>query len=246
MPKKRVTDSSRSIKELRGVRRRRLTERLRILRERARVLEVELDNYTSGYYRVCIFGSARVKPEDSIYQSTFRLAEGLGELGIDILTGGGPGLMEAANKGFISGKQKSGSRSRSYGLTIDLNLMAEYPNEHLDIKQHHRRFSSRLDDFMRLSNAVIVEPGGIGTLLELVFSWQLIQVGHLPQRPIVLMDPDFWHGFLEWMKEELLERQLISPGDLDFIHLAEKPEDALEIIRSDYQKFLNEGGIPKP
>ena len=175
-------------KEIKKARRQHLTERLSVLRDRERVLELELIKYTSDYYRVCIFGSARIKPEDNIYILTEEVGERLGELGIDVLTGGGPGLMEAANKGVLEGKHKVGSKSRSYGITIELNKFEEEASEHLDVKHHHRRFSSRLDDFMRLSNAVVVMRGGIGTLLELFFTWQLIQVGHIPSRPFILID----------------------------------------------------------
>lgn len=230
--------------ELRRSRRARLTERLRVLRDRARMIETELLSYTRDHYRVCIFGSARIKPDDEIYKSTFKLAEGLGTLGIDVLTGGGPGLMEAANKGVIAGKKRSGSKSKSFGLTIDLNIFEPH-GEHLDIKQHHRRFSSRLDDFMNLSNAVVVERGGIGTLLELYFTWQLVQVGHMPKRPIILMDRAFWNGLICWMKDEQLGRGLLSGWDFDWIHMVDKPEAALDIIRKDHKKFLKEKKLRK-
>ncbi len=226
-------------KELQRARRRRLTDRLKALRERVRLLELELYPYTNEYYRVCIFGSARIKADDAIYQSTHKLAEGLGALGIDVLTGGGPGLMEAANTGAIAGKQRGGTKSKSIGITIDLKPF-EYPSDHLDIKVHHRKFSSRLDDFMRLSNAVIIEPGGIGTLLELYFSWQLVQVGHLPMRPIILMDRGYWQGLIKWMKQQQLGRSLICETDFDCISMVDNPEDALAIISKDHQKWLEE------
>jgi len=207
-----------------------------VLRERVRLLELELYPYVSDYFRVCIFGSARIRSDDEIYKSTYELALRLGELGIDVLTGGGPGLMEAATRGAVAGKQRAGTKSRTIGLTIDLNAR-EYPNDHLDVKVHHRKFSSRLDDFMRLSNAIIVERGGIGTLLELYFAWQLVQVGHLPMRPIILMDSAFWAGLIAWMKEEQLKRGLLSAIDFDCIHLADKPDEALEIIRAEHAKW---------
>ncbi len=222
--------------EDRKTRRRRLTERLDALRERSRLLEVELRSYTNDYFRVCIFGSARIKPEDAIYKTTERLAYFLGHDGIDVLTGGGPGLMEAANKGVKAGKLQSGSKSKSFGISIDLGRF-EPPNEHLDIKRHHKKFSSRLDDFMRLSNAVIVTPGGIGTLLELYFSWQLLQVEHLSGRPIILLGRGFWQGLIEWMKEKQITAGLVSPGDMRWIEIVDTPEEAMEIIRKEHQSF---------
>lgn len=224
-------------KNIRKVRRARLNERLGALRDRVRVLELELSDYTSGFYRVCIFGSARIKPDDTIYRLTSELGEHLGALGLDVLTGGGPGLMEAANKGVLEGKRKAGTRSKSFGLTIELNKFEEEASEHLDIKHHHRRFSSRLDDFMRLSNAVVVMRGGIGTLLELFFTWQLIQVGHMPDRPVILVDKKYWEGLLNWMQEHLVTNGLVSPGDMNFVEMVDTPEEAAAIIKANYEEF---------
>ena len=129
-------------KEIIKARKNHLTDRLSASRDRIRVLELELTTYTSDFYRVCIFGSARLKPDDAIYNATEELGQRLGELGIDVLTGGGPGLMEAANKGVLEGKLKSGSKSKSFGITIELNKFEEEASEHLDIKHHHRQFST--------------------------------------------------------------------------------------------------------
>lgn len=226
--------------DIRKARRRRLTERLGALRDRTRALELELGSYTSDFYRTCIFGSARITPDDDMYKLTLRIGELLGELGVDVLTGGGPGLMEAANKGVLSGKEKSGTKSKSFGLTIELNKFEEEPSEHLDIKHHHRRFSSRLDDFMRLSNSVIVVPGGIGTLLELYFTWQLVQVGHMPKRPLILVGSEFWKGLMFWMRDVVSKEKLISPGDLDLISIVDTPEEAVKIIQADFVSFQAE------
>ncbi len=228
--------TDKNIDHNRKARRRRLTERLQTLRERTRLLEQELTSYTSTHFRVCIFGSARIKPDDALYKTTQTLARYLGREGIDVLTGGGPGLMEAANRGLQEGKEETRSISKSFGISIDLGSR-EVPNEHLDIKHHHKKFSSRLDDFMRLSNAVIVTHGGIGTLLELYFSWQLIQVGHLTPRPIILLDEKFWHGLIDWMKDTQVSHGLISPGDFSWIYLVKTPEEAVNIIRTEHDRF---------
>lgn len=223
-------------REDRKARRRRLTERLEAVRERVRLLEAELRDYTDDFFRVCIFGSARIKADDQIYKTTEELARLLGHEGIDVLTGGGPGLMEAANRGLLAGRQGSGSKSKSFGISIEL-AFEQRPNEHLDIKHHHNKFSSRLDDFMRLSHAVVVTPGGIGTLLELYFSWQLLQVGHLADRPIILLGRKFWGEILEWMKNVQVQAGLVSDGDFRWISVVDTPQEALEIIQLEHRKF---------
>lgn len=225
-----------SSNEEKKARRKRLTERLEALRERAMLLELELNQYTADFFRVCIFGSARIKPDDAIYSTTARLAYLLGKEGIDVLTGGGPGLMEAANKGVHEGRVASGSKSKSFGISIHLPSM-EPLNDHLDVKHHHKRFSSRLDDFMRLSNAVVVTPGGIGTLLELYFSWQLLQVAHLAERPIILLGKEFWQGLIEWMKDQQIGHGLVSPGDFRFVNTVSTPEEAMDVIKREHRKF---------
>lgn len=230
-------NKERETKDERKARRRHLTDRLQALRQRLYMLERELNDYTGDFYRVCIFGSARIKPEDSVYKLTYEVGKDLGELGIDVLTGGGPGLMEAANRGVRDSKVATGKRSKSFGLTIELNKF-ETASEHLDIKHHHKKFSSRLDDFMRLSNAIIVVRGGIGTLLELYFSWQLLQVSHLPDRPIVLVDRGFWQGLIDWMKEQQAGGGLMNLDDFRWIHLVDEVEEAVDIIRDDYGRFL--------
>ncbi|MCB0332550.1 MAG: LOG family protein [Bdellovibrionales bacterium] len=221
-------------------RRKHLDERLRSLYQRAIVIEDELKQIEQDqFYRVCIFGSARIKPETKEYQEAFELARMLAWEGIDILTGGGPGLMEAANKGAQLGGEEKDSKSRSFGLSIQLDF-EPVPNSHLDVKRHHHKFSSRLDDFMRLSNAVIATPGGIGTLLELYFAWQLIQVKHMSVRPIVLMDRSYWTGLLQWMKDIQLERGLVSAKDFDCISIVDTPEEVYEIISNHHRQFLDE------
>ena len=234
-----MTDDQKKSKEEIKNRRRYLTNRLRTLRRRTEIVEQELNLYTGQHFRVAIFGSARIQPDDEIYKNTEELAHLFGREGIDVITGGGPGLMEAANKGVLAGREESGSKSKSFGISIELDF-EKHPNLHLDIKHHHRRFSSRLDDFMRLSNAVVVTPGGIGTLLELYFSWQLLQVGHLAERPIVLLGRDFWGGLMEWMKSTQVKQNLVSPGDMHCITMVDTPEEAMEVIGEEYDTFLEQ------
>ena len=115
--------------------------------------------------------------------------------------------MEAANAGAKDG----GSKTKSFGLHIDLPFETS-PNKHLDVTYHHKRFSSRLDEFMRISHAVIVTPGGIGTVLELLYTWQLIQVRHISERPIILLG-EMWNGLLDWMESEPLNKKLMDKSD---------------------------------
>jgi len=222
----------------RSIRRKHLDNRLKSLYRRAMVIERELIKLEENrFYRTCIFGSARIKPESKAYNDVFLLARLLSWEGIDVLTGGGPGLMEAANKGAKLGKEEKKTKSLSYGISIQLEYEPE-PNKHLDVKRHHQKFSSRLDDFMRLSHSVVVTPGGIGTLLELYFTWQLIQVKHISPRPIVLMDRAFWTGIWNWMQEVALARGLISSTDLDVVSIVDTPEEVAQIISAHHQDFI--------
>lgn len=197
-------------------------------------LEEQMSALERERFRVCIFGSARIRPEDPTYQLVYSTAKMLTEKHIDVVTGGGPGLMEAANRGVM---EVEGRRSQSIGLTIQLPRSQELANKHLDIKSEHRRFSSRLDEFMWLSDAVIVAPGGIGTLLELVYVWQLLQVGMIDARPVVLLGRDMWEGLLEWMREEMLERKLVGPNDFQWLHCADTPAEAFEFIQPVFDAY---------
>ena len=179
----------------------------------------------SDYFRVSIFGSARIKPETDDYKQVYKLAKQLVKNKVDIVTGGGPGLMEAANLGAKDVK----SKSKSFGLHIDLPFETS-PNKHLDITYHHKRFSSRLDEFMRISHAVIVTPGGIGTVLELLYTWQLIQVNHISKRPVILLG-DMWNGLIEWMKSEPLKKRLMDGSDFDHIKVVQNIDDVVILLK---------------
>lgn len=185
----------------------------------------------TDYYRVSIFGSARIKPNTEEYMEVYDLAKKLAKNNADIVTGGGPGLMEAANAGAKDGS----SKSKSFGLHVDLPFETS-PNEHLDITYHHKRFSSRLDEFMRISHAVIVTPGGIGTILELLYTWQLIQVSHISERPIILVGK-MWTGLLEWMKLEPLNKQLIDKSDFNNIKIVQNVDEVIVLLKPLINKF---------
>lgn len=193
----------------------------------------------SGRFRVVIFGSARIKESDDMYQKVYNLAKKIGEAGHDIITGGGPGIMEAANKGHRDGTPAGDDQSKSIGLNIRLP-MEQHANPNLDIEENHDRFSTRLDEFMMLSNIVVVADGGIGTLLELFYTWQLTQVRHVCRMPIILMG-EMWKGLIDWIKKEPLARGYLSPEDLDFIIHVDSCDEAYEVIDQTYQIHLEHG-----
>lgn len=197
--------------------------------------EAEVRALEQGAFRVVIFGSARIQPQDKVYQMVYRIAHALAERGIDIVTGGGPGLMEAANSGVLDLVERE---SRSYGLPIDIPSLKEPINKHLDIKSSHRRFTSRLDEFMRLSNAVVVAPGGIGTMLELIYVWQLLQVGLTNDRPVILLGKEIWGGLLRWMRESLLSHGYISASDFRWITLVDSEQEVIELITVAHEHFM--------
>ena len=210
-------------------------ERLHRLVDQYIQAEAEVRALEEGAFRVVIFGSARIQPRDKVYQMVYRIAHALAERGIDIVTGGGPGLMEAANRGVLDLVERE---SRSYGLPIDIPTLKEPANKHLDIKSSHRRFSSRLDEFMRLSNAVIVAPGGIGTLLELTYVWQLLQVGVTNDRPVIMLGREIWGGLLKWMDDALLSHGYISASDFRWITLVDTAQEVIELLTVAHERFM--------
>lgn len=198
-----------------------------------------LEEIQKDRFRIAIFGSARVKEDEPTYKNVFDLAEKIGEKGYDVITGGGPGLMKAANAGHQSGKSNGGNDAHSVGLTIKLPWEAK-ANKYLDVKEHFDRFSERLDQFMILSNAVVVMPGGIGTCLEFFYSWQLTQVKHLCSIPIILIG-DMWTKLIEWAEENMLKPGHISIGDMSNIHVAKDNKEAIKLIEKAHEIYEKEG-----
>jgi uncharacterized protein (TIGR00730 family) len=186
------------------------------------------------YYRVAVFGSARIQPGDKEYAEVRKLASRLTELGCDIVTGGGPGLMEAANEGAASSRGNGKKKTRSFGLTIAVPY--EKANPYLDSVTAHRTFFSRLHHFVRMSQAFVIFPGGIGTALELLMVWQLLQVGFMTERPVVLVG-EMWQGLVDWMRREMVPRKLINAEDLDLVHLVSSIEEAATWIERHKEKF---------
>lgn len=178
---------------------------------------------------VSIFGSSRLKQDSKYYSITRDVARELTTLGFGIITGGGPGLMEAANKGAHE------SNGRSVGLTIQVPH-EDGPNAFVN-KAHHidfKYFFARKVMFVKYAQGFVVFPGGLGTLDELFESLTLIQTGKIERFPIVLMGVDYWEGLIKWMKESMLATGTISETDFDFFLLTDDVKDAVNHIKDFY------------
>ena len=182
---------------------------------------------------VSIFGSARFEEDSKHYKMAEQIAEMLVKNGYGVITGGGPGIMEAGNRGA----SKAGGKS--VGLNIDLPFEQE-ANPFIDRDKliNFNYFFVRKVMFVRYSQGFIVMPGGFGTLDELFESLTLIQTEKIGRFPIVLVGRKFWNGLLDWVKEVLVEEATISPEDLDLINVVETPEEAVQVINEFYSKYL--------
>lgn len=192
-----------------------------------------LKELKKGDFRVTIFGSARMKKGHQEYKQVYKLAKMIGERGIDLVTGGGPGIMEAASAGHKIGNKKT--KAHTIGLNIKLPHEQKI-NRYVDIKFEFHRFSERLDNFMLLSNAIVVAHGGVGTLLELVYAWQLMQTKHICNIPLILLGEQ-WKGLIKWLKNEPLKRKFFNKDDLELLFLAKNYKEAINIINITYKEF---------
>jgi uncharacterized protein (TIGR00730 family) len=176
---------------------------------------------------VSIFGSARQGPDTPVYRQTEIIARKLSDAGFSVISGGGPGVMEAANKGAFEGK------SLSIGLNIQLPMEQE-ANRYQDISQTFRHFFARKYMFVRFAAAYVVMPGGFGTLDELLESLTLIQTGKSPRIPLILVGRDFWSGLLSWFQEKLVTRGLIGAQDMALLSIIDDPDDLVQAIFDHY------------
>ena len=188
-------------------------------------------------YRVTIFGSARAKPGTFAYEETKRVAAALAAMGCDIITGGGPGLMQAANEGTAM----AGVDDDSLGIRVDLPFEQEV-NSFVEKAFEHRTFFTRLHHFVLASDAFIVAPGGIGTVLETAMIWQLLQVRHLEKTPLILVG-NMWKGFVDWARDAMLsfETPLASPQDFEIPRVVKDSDEAIEIIREHHALWVKQG-----
>ncbi|REC57501.1 TIGR00730 family Rossman fold protein [Chryseobacterium piscium] len=181
---------------------------------------------------VSIFGSARLKPESKYYEMAVEIAEKITKIGFGVITGGGPGIMEAGNKGAFNAEGKS------IGLNIDLPFEQHF-NPYINklYSLNFDYFFVRKVMFVKYSQGFIVMPGGFGTLDELTEAMTLIQTNKIGRFPIVLVGSEFWGGLLEWFKETLLKEGMISEGDLDLYRVVDSADEAVAHIKAFYDKY---------
>jgi uncharacterized protein (TIGR00730 family) len=177
---------------------------------------------------VSIFGSARTPPDHPYYMLTEDIARRLSDAGFSVVSGGGPGVMEAANKGAFAGK------SPSIGLNINLPH-EQSANRYQNISLYFRHFFSRKVMFVKYAAAYVVLPGGFGTLDELAEILTLVQTAKTRRIPIILVHAPFWEGLVEWFKSRLLVEGMINEADLDLFKILDKPEEVVEAIFSHYE-----------
>ena len=173
---------------------------------------------------VSVFGSTRVAPQDKEYQQAIEIGRKLAERGFNVITGGGPGVMEAANRGAAEGGAKS------VGLNIRLP-MEQQPNPFSNIQLNFRYFFIRKVMFVKYSVAYIVMPGGFGTLDELMEAVTLIQTHKIKPFPVILVGSDYWSGFLKWLKDVAVEEGKISKDDLEIMQVIDDPEEVVRYIK---------------
>jgi uncharacterized protein (TIGR00730 family) len=186
-------------------------------------------------YRVTIFGSARAQPGTPVYHEVKRVAAALAEMGCDIITGGGPGLMQAANEGAAAAGAPE--RNRSVGIRVDLPFEQDV-NPFVEQAFEHKTFFTRLHHFVLTSDAFVVAPGGIGTVLELTMIWQLLQVRHVHDTPLILVGK-MWADLVEWARGHLLTSQppLASPEDVAIPRCVDTGDEAIAVIREHHARW---------
>lgn len=179
---------------------------------------------------VTIFGSARTKPSDPFYQAAVALGKGLAKSNLAIITGGGPGIMEAANKGAAEAKGKS------VGLNIELPF-EQKGNRYANLPINFHYFFSRKVCFVKYSVGFVFMPGGFGTLDEFFEVLTLVQTQRISRFPLILFGESYWNGLIKWMKTTLDRNSFISPGDLDLVTVTDDPQVAIDLIL-DYQRRI--------
>jgi uncharacterized protein (TIGR00730 family) len=182
---------------------------------------------------VTIFGSARVREDSPVYEEARAAGRRFAELGWAVVTGGGPGVMEAANRGAKDGG----------GLSVGFNIQLPHeqsPNPYLDLSLTFRHFYARKTMFVKVAEGFVVFPGGFGTVDELFEALTLIQTGKVFHFPVVLYDSDYWGELIGWIKGELLADGMISPDDLDLLFVTDDLDEAVERVRGGYEQRSSE------
>ena len=194
------------------------------------------ERLTSIKPAVSIFGSARTLPDHPIYKLAEQIARQLSDAGFAVISGGGPGIMEAANKGAYFGD------SPSIGLNIQLPH-EQRRNAYQDVSQTFRHFFARKYMFVKLATAYVVLPGGFGTLDELMEALTLVQTGKTRRMPIILVGSDFWRGMLDWLQQVLITEGMIAPEDMDLVQVIDEPAHVVEAI---FKYYETRGFEPSP
>ena len=187
-------------------------------------------------YRVAIFGSARAQPGTFVYDEVKRVAAAVAALGCDIVTGGGPGLMQAANEGA-----NAAGAPGSVGIRVELPFEQDV-NPFVVQAFEHETFFTRLHHFVIASDAFVVVPGGIGTVLEMLMIWQLLQVRHLDKVPLVLVGK-MWRGLVEWARTSMLDARLAlaNPQDFDIPTCVDTADEAIALVRDLHKEWQANG-----
>jgi uncharacterized protein (TIGR00730 family) len=178
---------------------------------------------------VTIFGSARVREDDAAFAGARETGRLFAEAGWSVITGGGPGVMEAANRGAQEGG------GQSIGFNIELPH-EQAPNAYLDLAYTFRHFYARKVCFVKPAEGFVIFPGGFGTLDELFEALTLIQTGKVEHFPVVLIGTEHWHDLVDWARDELLGRGLVSPEDVELLHLTDSPRRAVELVLECYER----------
>ena len=177
---------------------------------------------------VTIFGSARIQPDNAYYQACIDVAKRLSDEGFAVISGGGPGIMEAANKGAFEGT------SASVGLNIELPH-EQKTNPWQNISLNFRHFFARKVSFVKYADAYVIFPGGFGTMDELMEVLTLMQTGKTKRIPVILVGISFWQGFLDWIKEQMANSGLIEANDLNLVQLIDEPANVVDAIFAYYE-----------
>ena len=211
-------------------------------RESWRIFQI-MAEFVEGFERlapigpsVSIFGSARIGADNPAYQQAEETARLLSDAGFSVVSGGGPGIMEAANKGAAAGA------SASIGLNIELPR-EQTPNSHQEVALHFRHFFARKVMFVKYASAYVVFPGGFGTLDELAEILTLVQTGKTRRIPIILMGSDYWQGLAQWLEKEMVGRSYANPEDLSLFQVLDEPRAAVDAI---YAHYRDRGFEPSP
>jgi uncharacterized protein (TIGR00730 family) len=203
------------------------------------------DEFRRGFEQVAridrpaaaVFGSARIAEGHPAYEAARAVGRGFGSRGWAVVTGGGPGVMEAANRGA----QEAGGLSVGFNITLPHE---QFSNPYVDISHTFDHFYARKVCFVKPSEGFVILPGGFGTLDELFESLTLIQTGKVLNFPVVLVGVNHWRDLVDWTRDELLKGELIAPEDVRLLHVTDDPEEAVRVILDCYERRCAEVAVP--